>query len=136
MCQTQKEAMFNLIIVALALATVLALYPFLGQRAVGGFAMLGFLGFGPLFYRRYRGQVMADERDQLIRRRSTVIAYSIFWLAFVASSMLALVVYGGDGAVPVRVVVSAVWPGLMLVVGTHAIATLVQYGRGGLDARS
>jgi hypothetical protein len=136
MCQTQKEALFNLIIVALTLATVVALYPFLGQRAAGGFGILGFLGFGPLFYWRHRCQVMADERDQLIRRRSTIIAYSLFWLAFVASSMLALAVYGENGAVPVRVVVIAVWPGLMLVVGTHAIATLVQYGRGGVDARS
>ena len=136
MCQTQKEALFNLIIVALALVSVLALYPFLGRGATGGFGMLGFLGFGPLFYWKRRGQVIADERDQLIRRRSTIIAYSVFWLAFVASAMLMLVYYGGDGAVPVPVVINAVWLGLMLFVGMHAVATLAQYGKGGSDARS
>ncbi len=136
MCQTQKAALFNLIIVVLAFATVLALYPFLGRGAAGGFGMLGFLGFGPLFFWRHRGQVMADERDQLIQRRSTIIAYSVFWVAFVASSMLALAFYGGDGAVPVPVVMNAVWLGLMLFVGIQAIATLAQYGRGGSDARS
>ncbi len=136
MCKTQKEALFNLVIVTLTLAMVLALYPFLGRRAAGGFGMLGFLGFGPLFYWRHRGQVIADERDQLIRRRATIFAYTVFWLAFVASSMLAWAVYGGNGAVPVPVLMNAVWVGLMLVIGMHAIATLVQYGRGGCDARS
>jgi hypothetical protein len=136
MCQTQKEALFNLTIVAVTLAMVLALYPFLGRGATGGFGMLGLLGFGGLFYRKHRGQVIADERDQLIRRRSTIFAYTIFWLVFVASSMLAWAVYGGNGAVPVPLLMNAVWLGLMLVVGMHAIATLVQYGRGGSDARS
>ena len=136
MCQTQKAALFNLVIVALTLATVLALYPSFGRGAAGGFGLSGFLGFSPLFFRRRRGQVLADERDQLIQRRSTIIAYTVFWLAFVASAMLALVSYGFDGAVPVPVLVNAVWLGLMLVVGMNAIATLVQYGRGGSDARS
>lgn len=127
MCQAQKEALFNLVIVALTLATVLALYPFLGEGAAGGFGLLGLLGFGVLFYRKHPGQVMADERDQLIRRRATVIAYSVFWVAFVASCMLALAFYGGDGAVPVPVLMNAVWLGGMLVVAMHAIATLAQY---------
>jgi hypothetical protein len=136
MCQTQKEALFNLVVVLLTFVTVVALYPFLGRGAAGGFGVLGFLGFAPLLYSRHRGKVLADERDQLIRRRATIFAYSIFWLAFVASAMLALAVYGGNGAVPVPVVMNAVWCGLMLVVGLHAIATLVQYSRGGVDARS
>lgn len=135
MCQTQREALFNLVVVVLALATVLVLYPFLGRGAAGGFGMLGLLGLGPLFFWRRRGQVLADERDQLIRRRATILAYTIFWLAFVASAMLTLAWYGGDGAVPVLVVMNAVWCGLMLFVGTHAIATLAQYGRGGWDGR-
>ncbi len=136
MCRTQKAALFNLSIVLSALATVLALYPFLGRGAAGGFGLLGFLGFGPLFYRQHPGQVVADERDQLINRRSIIIAYSVFWVAFVASSMLALALYGGDGAVPVPVIINAVWFGFMLFVGLHAVATLTQYGLGGADGRS
>lgn len=136
MCQTQKAALFNLIIVVLTLVTVLALYPFLGRGAAGGFGLSGLLGFSPLFFRRRRGQVLADERDQLIQRRSTIIGYSVFWLAFVASAMLALVFYGGNGAVPVLVLVNAVWLGLLLFIGVQAVATLAQYGRGGSDARS
>ena len=33
MCRAQKEALFNVIIVALSLATVLTLYPFTALRA-------------------------------------------------------------------------------------------------------
>ncbi len=134
MCQTQKAAWFNLITVGLTLVTVLALYPFLGRGAAGGFGLSGFLGLCPLFFRKRRGQVLADERDLLIQRRSTIIAYSVFWVAFVASAMLALTLYGFDGAVPVPVLVNAVWLGLMLFVGLQALATLTQYGRGGADA--
>jgi hypothetical protein len=136
MCRTQKEALFNLVVVALALTTVLALYPILGWGALGGFGVLGLLGFGPIFYWKHRGQVVADERDNFIRRRSTIIAYTIFWLAFIASTMLAWAVYGGDGAVPVPVVANAVWCSVILLVGTHAIATLVQYGRQDCDTRA
>jgi hypothetical protein len=136
MSRLQKAAFFNLIIVVLALATVFGLYPFLGRASAGGFGLLGFLGFGPLFFWKHGGEVVVDERDQIIAQRSTVIAYSIFWVAFVASSMIILSVYGADGTVPVSVIVSAVWLGLMLVVAIHAIATLAQYGRVNSDARS
>jgi len=69
-------------------------------------------------------------------QRSTLLAYSIFWVAFVASAMLTLAVYGFDGAVPVPVVMNALFCAMLLFAGTHAIATLVQYGKGGVDARS
>ena len=135
MCQTQKEALFNLVVIALAITTVGLLYPILGRAALGGLGLLGFLGLAPMFYRKRRGQVIADERDNLIRIRSMILAYSVFWLAFVGSTMLSFVVYGFDGAVPVTVIANAVWIGFMLVVGTQAIATLVQYARGGVDGR-
>jgi hypothetical protein len=135
MCQTQKEALFNLIVVTLTLVAVLALYPILGRAASCGFALLALLGFGPIFYRKRRGQVVADERDNLIRRRSTIIAYTVFWLAFFATATLTAAFYGFDGAVPVPVIMNGVWFGAMLFVAAHAIATLAQYGRSDCDAR-
>lgn len=136
MSQTQKEAWFNLIVIVLCIGTVLALYPFLGRGAAGGFGVLGFLGFGPLFFRRRGDRILADERDHFIQRRSTIFAYSVFWIAFVAASMLALKIYGGDGAVPVPIIMNAVWVALILVVGLRSLATLAQYGWGVTDARS
>jgi hypothetical protein len=92
------------------------------------------LGFGPLFFRRKGGEVVEDERDWAIRRRSVLIAYSVFWLAFVAACVSLPAVYGWKGSVPVAVVQSSVWCGLILVVGVMSVATLVQYRRGDVDA--
>ena len=136
MCQTQKEALFNLVVVGLALATVLSLYPVFGPSAAAGFGVLGFWALAHSSTGCDRGRVVADERDRLIRQRATIIAYTVFWLAFVASAMLALGFYGAEGAVPVMVVMNAVWLGVMLFVAMHAVATLVQYGWGGVDGRS
>ena len=133
MCQTQKEALFNLVVLALATTTVVLLYPIMGRGVLGGLGLLGLLGFAPIFYRKRRGQVVADERDNQIRIRSMILAYSIFWVAFVGSAELSFVVYGFDGAVPVPVISNAVWIGFTLLMAIQAIATLAQYGRGGVD---
>jgi hypothetical protein len=119
-----------LIVIALALGTVLLLFPFGGKGALGGLGILGLLGLGGLFYRKKHGEVVADERDQLIQQRSGIIAYSVFWLAFVAAGVFAPLYYGYDGAVPAMVVANAVWAGFMLLTATQSIATLVQYGKG------
>ena len=85
MTAAQKLACFNLSVVVLTVVTVLILIPVLGPGAQGGFGFLGLLGFGPLFFRRRRNEVVEDERDRAIQRRSVLIAYTVFWLAFVAA---------------------------------------------------
>jgi hypothetical protein len=135
MSAMQKWAWFNLAVIALTLVAALALLPFLGKGALGGFGFLGLIGFGPLFFRKKPGQVLTDERDQLIQRRSWVLAYSLFWVAFaLAAAVLSAVVYGQEGAVPVWVVQSSVFCGFMLVYALASIAILVQYAGGTRDA--
>ena len=137
MGQPQKLAWFNLIVIAMTFAAVSALYPFLGRAALGGFFLSGFLDLGwRLFYRAGRGQVVVDERDKAIILRSTIFAYSIFFMVCAASPLLALAIYGFDGAVPTPVIMSVLWSAALIVIGLQAIAILVQYGKGGLDARS
>jgi len=132
---TQKSAWFNLAVVALTLVTVLSLLPALGKGAIGGFGFLGLLGFGMLFFRKKRGQVVTDERDRLIQRRAWVVAYASFWVAYVlAAVVLSPAVYGDDGGVPVWVVQSSVFCGVMLVYAVGSVATLVQYAGGARDA--
>src|SRR5262245_39719542 len=101
MSATQKFAWFNLAVITLTLAAIFALLPFLGKGALGGFGLIGLLGFGPFFFRSKPGQVTVDERDQLIQRRSWLLAYALFWVVFVlAAVFLSALVYGEDGAVP------------------------------------
>jgi hypothetical protein len=130
MSAPQKHAWFNLVVIAATLAIVLLLYPVLGKGALGGLGFLGLLGLGGFFYRKKRGQVLTDERDNLIHQRSTIAAYSVFWLAFVAAGVLTPLYYGYDGAVPAILVANAVWAGVMLLIVTQSVATLVQYSRG------
>jgi hypothetical protein len=135
MSALQKFAWFNLAVIALTLVAVLSLLPFLGKGALGGFGFLGFIGLGPLFFRKKPGQVVTDERDLMIQRRAWVLAYSLFWVVFVlAAVLLSAVVYGQDGAVPVWVVQSSVFCGFLLVYALASIAILVQYAGGARDA--
>ena|SRR5438093_9605611 len=130
MSATQKFAWFNLAVIALTSIAVLSLLPFMGKGALGGFGFLGLLGFGPFFFRRKAGQVVTDERDQLIQRRSWVLAYSLFWVTLVIAVLLSAVVYGVDGAVPVSVLHWSLFCGLMIIYTLASVGILVQYHGG------
>lgn len=134
MSALQKYAWFNLSVIGLTCVTVLSLLPFLGKGALGGLGWLGLMGFGPFFFRKKAGRVLTDERDQLIQWRSWVLAYSLFWVAFVlAAALVCPLVYGQEGAVPVWVVQIGVFFGFMLVHALASVAILVQYAWGAGD---
>lgn len=135
MSPMQKFAWFNLGVIALTLVVVCFLFPFIGHRAMGGLGFLGFLGFTPLFFRRQPGKVVADERDLLIQLRSWILAYALFWVAFVLFAVvLSVAVYGQDGAVPVSIVQMSVAWGFMFVYAVASVAILVQYAGGARNA--
>ena len=94
--------------------------------------MLGLLGFGPFLFRGKPGTVVSDERDEVIRGRSVMIAYGVFWLVFVGTCMSTAFFYGIEGAVPVWQVQISVWCGVIIVVGVSSIAALLQYRAGGI----
>ena len=131
MSAMQKFAWFNLAVVALSACTVLSLFPLMGMAAHGGFGWLGLLGLSPLFLRKKKGQVIGDERDTLIQRRSVILAYAAVWLAFVGGVCLCPVFYGLDGAVPVKVVMAFPPYVIVLFFTIMSVAAIIQY-RGGL----
>jgi hypothetical protein len=103
---------------------------------MGGLGCLGLIGFGPLFFRKKPGQVVNDERDNLIQWRSWFLAYIVFWVVFVLFAVVvSAVVYGEDGVVPVDVVRISVFWAFMLVYALASIAMLVQYAGGSRDAK-
>jgi hypothetical protein len=133
MSAMQKQAWFNLAVIAVSLAVVLGLAPFMGYSATGGFGVLGFMGFGPFFLRKQPGKVVTDERDHLIQWRAALVAFAVFWVAFVAAGVLSPLLYAE--CVPVRVVQMSVVGGWILLSGVMAVATLVQYPAGGSDGQ-
>lgn len=137
MSTMQKAAWFNLAVIGLTFATIGALLPFIGTRAMGGLGCLGFLGLQPLLFRKRPGQVLADERDRLIQSRSWIIAYALFWVVFVVAAVwVSSLVYGENGAVPVHIVQMSVAWAFMFVYAVASIAVLIQYGSTRADAES
>lgn len=132
----QKHAWYDLGVIALTLVTVLTLFPFIGPAAMGGFGWMGLLGFGYFFYRKKPGQLLTDERDNAIRQRAWFLGSLAFWLTFVLmASVAAPAVYGFSGAVPVTVVSSSVYVGLIVLDVVMSIATLIQYSQGYDDVK-
>jgi hypothetical protein len=129
MSPMQKQAWFNLAVVSATLVTIAALAPLLGRGALGGFGVLGLLGFNPLFLRKRTATVNFDERDFLIQRRSAVIGYSVFWVVFTLAATIVSLRYSDRGAVPIVFVESSVFSGLMILIATMSVATLIQYRR-------
>jgi hypothetical protein len=129
----QKVAWFNLGVIAATVLAYAALVPVLGAaRALGAFGLCGAWGFSILFYRRRGGQVVTDEREQLIAARSQLAALWTFWEAFVAACMVtwAVVRYRYDRSeVPVDVLPWLVLGGLVVYQVTQAAAVLVQHRR-------
>lgn len=135
MSRMQKFAWFNLSVIVLTLLVVFSLMPFIGHRALGGLGFLGLIGFGPLFFRKSAGQVVTDERDHQIQWRAWIVAYSLYWVAYVfVAVVLSVMIYGEDGAVPVAIVQMSVAWAFMLVYALASIAILVQYAGGARNA--
>jgi hypothetical protein len=131
MSVAQRQALFNLVIILTSVLVVLSLMPVLGfRRAHGALGILGFVGLGPFLFGRKAGEVFYDERDAVIQARSWAIAYSIFWLTFVAACITAPLTVGSSGFVPVEYVQLSVWYGFIIVWGISAGASLVQYAWG------
>ncbi len=137
MSAMQKTAWFNLAVIGLTFVVIVALLPILGMKAMGGLGFLGLIGLQPLLFRKRPGQVLADERDQLIQSRSWIVAYALFWVAFViAAVVVSSMVYGENGAVPVHIVQMSVAWAFMFVYAVASIAVLIQYGSTRADAES
>lgn len=136
MNRQQKIAWFNLIVIAVvftaAAITIGILNAVVGMpRALAGLGLMGFigtLGFAPLIFKAKKGQVDFDERDQIIQRKASVVAYSVFWLTFVAGGMIPWLILG-PVLIPLTVLPMMVGAGGILVVLVQAVATLIQYGQ-------
>ncbi len=131
---TEKFAWYTLGVIVLTALIVAVLLPFAGRGAWGGSGLLGLLGLSPLLFRRRAGEVIQDERDASIWQRSLVVAYSVFWLVFVAACMSTAAVYGWDGSVPVTFVVWGVMGGMVVVQAVMSLTILAQYRWGGPGA--
>jgi hypothetical protein len=128
----QIVAWFNLSIAIVSAAAYLVLWTMIGPwRAMGAFGLLGFAGFSVLFYRKSKvaGRVAADERDAPIGIKAFAAAKAVIWVALIAAFLIALQVFGENGAVPIRLIGLVVWLSFCAFLIVQSIATLILYTR-------
>lgn len=132
MSTQQKHAWFNLIVAVTSILAYFALWPLIGPwRAMGAFGLLGFAGFGALFYIKAKksGRVVSDERDQMIGLKAYAIAKSVIWVSLILAFVVALRFFGEDGSIPIRGLGMVVWWAFCVFLVVQSLATLILYAR-------
>ncbi len=138
MNRMQKIAWFNLIVVSLALGLSIAafgaayfIFGLPANRAAGGFGLIGLMGFAglnPFMFRKEKSKVQFDERDTAIQRKAGIVAYSIFWVLFVAAAMVPWFIIGPNGTITTNYLPWMVFGGMFVVMLVQSIVTLNEYG--------
>ena len=141
MNRAQKMAWFNLVVILTGLVlsgiavAVLAFVAFVAERplraALGGLGFIGIIGFtglSPFLFRKAKGQVEFDERDQLYNMRAWFLGYGASYLIFFIVCMTTWFIYGPKGTISVNVLPLTAMGGLMALILVHSLVILVQYG--------
>ena len=135
MSVNQKAAWFNLSVAISAVLVYCLLTSLVGpSRAMAAWSLTGLSGFTPLFYRRAgkSGQVVLDERDQLVQLRAHLATLLVVWLCLVFGCMSTWAVFRyvkHQDTVSVDVLPLVVVVGGVIYLVTMSIAILAQYGR-------
>jgi uncharacterized membrane protein YbhN (UPF0104 family) len=143
MNRAQKIAWFTLVVATLSLGlSVIAFcigYFIFGapaRQAAAGFGfigIMGLIGLTPVLFRKDKDKVLADERDLMILRKAGIIAYSIFWVLFVAAAMIPWFIIGPNGTITVNYLPWMVFGGMFVVMFVQSLVTLSEYGWRGKD---
>jgi len=138
MSKAQKIARFKLIVITIALTlsaiTVGVLYFFVGLPIGGALSGLcfigicGLIGLTPFLFKKEGGNVSFDERDLLIHKRATLVAYSVFWIFFTAACMIPWWILKTGDSIPVAVLPAMLAAGFIIVQLVQSVAILAQYG--------
>jgi len=97
---------------------------------LGPLGCLGLLGLSPVLFRKKQGEVDFDERDVLIHRKATVVAYSIFWLFFTSACMIPWFLVGPKNSIPSSSLPLMLGAGGITLVLSQSLAILILYGKG------
>jgi hypothetical protein len=103
------------------------IFMFAGIVIWGGLFWLFPFTFGKLGRRKKK--VTFDERDQLIHKKSVMVAYVILWIYFVTACVIAWCIVGPHGSISVNVLPLTLLGGLIIFTLAQGLASTIQYGR-------
>ncbi len=132
MSSFRKQAWSHLTICALALLAVTVLLRVTGNvlASLAGFSILSLIGFIELYFLlRRNSRPIQDERDRDNQIKSQMVAYSGFWLCFVAWGVYVPLRFSSEGLVPIHFVTPIVATALWLVIVIRAAVALILDGR-------
>jgi len=81
-------------------------------------------------FRKDKGKITFDERDQLIHEKVVMASYIILWVYFVAACVTTWCLVGPNGSVSVNVMPLTLIGGLVIFNLVQGVATLILCGRG------
>jgi hypothetical protein len=135
MLPEQKRAWYVLAVFAAALVGASVLSYFWGWGGWGGLGLFALAGLSPLIFpkRRRPGEVEFDERDRMIWEKSALSGGMASYLIFIVACMgrWLVGVARGEQTMPILYLPFVVVAGAIALMVTHAIVTLVLYGREG-----
>ena len=124
----EKVAWTELTVSVAASVVVLALYPWMGQAAMGGFGLLGLLGITPLFLRKRGNQVVRDERDVEIENRSSWFGFGTAWVVMMMSLVAVTMWHSHQQRdVSTGLLSALIWTQFALCYSIKGATTLIQY---------
>ncbi len=90
---------------------------------------------GPFMFRKKKGQIDFDERDLIIDRKASWIAFSSTYAFFILACMITWIVTGMDSLIPAYWLPRLVLGAWITTIVIHAVTILVCYGRGDKDGQ-
>lgn len=124
----EKVAWTELIVSVLAIVVVFALYPWLGNAALGGFGLLGLLGITPLFLRKRGNQIVSDERDREIEKHSSWFGFGTAWIVMLLSLVIVTMWHSHQQRdVPTGLLSVMIWAQFALCYAINGAMSLIQY---------
>lgn len=140
MNRLQKIAVYQLTVIFTAL--VAAVIVWIAVRSKGWeyayfglipLILLTFVRFDRMFFPIKAGEIVYDERDEMVKKKAVVTAYTVFWIAFVLGCIIPLFILGPNSTIHISVLPWMVFCAAVIVRVVWSIAILVQYGWGGKD---
>jgi hypothetical protein len=128
----EKMAVFITVVCFITIITYLILMSIMGPySAMRAFGILGILGITPFIYRKFskKGRTLLDERDVSIRKKAASIAFRLFWILFVFSSLFLYYLYQDSGVITIHVFPLLIFIGVMIISVTWSVSILILYHR-------
>lgn len=136
MNRIQKMALFMAIVISIALllstiatATLYYLVGFpIAQAGLGFLGIAGLGGLAPILFKKDKGKVTIDERDQIINKKAALASFAAAYLVVGLTCMLPFFIMGPKASIQVT------WlPMIFMAAGitnfyVHSIVILLQYG--------